>query len=122
VPDPTAAAICSALMGALPAHILDQSRRRATPGVYAAAWGRPPITVRCGVTKPPGLTAASECLEVNGVGWYVEPASGGTLFTTIGRPAFVEVAVPTAYAPEVNALVDVASAVSAHDPLRQPCQ
>ena len=27
---------------------------------------------------------------MNGVGWYVEPASGGMLFTTIGRPAFVE--------------------------------
>ncbi len=29
---------------------------------------------------------------------------------------------PTAYAPEANALVDVAAAVSAHDPVQQPCQ
>ena len=121
-PDATAAPICSSLMGALPDQILDQSRRRATPGVYGAAWGRPAITVRCGVAKPPGLTPASECLEVNGVGWYAEPASGGMIFTTIGRPAFVEVAVPTKYAPEANALVDVAAAVSAHDPVQQPCQ
>ena len=70
---------------------------------------------------PPGLTPTSECLEVNGVGWFREQADGGTLFTTIGRAVAVEVGVPAGYAPEVDVLVDLAAAVDAHDPLEQPC-
>jgi hypothetical protein len=59
---------------------------------------------------------------VNGVGWFSEDAEGGVLFTTVGRAVFVEVGVPQAYAPEVDPLVDLAPAVSAHDPLVQPCR
>jgi hypothetical protein len=122
-PAPTGAdlSICTAVMAALPQQVLDQERRKAEPGVFGAAWGDPVITLRCGVAKPAALTAASECLEVNGVGWFAEPAQGGQLFTTIGRRTFVEVAVPTSYAPESGALVDLAAVVQAHDPLRQPC-
>jgi hypothetical protein len=59
---------------------------------------------------------------VNGVGWFSEDAEGGVLFTTVGRVVFVEVGVPHAYAPEVNPLVDLAAAVSAHDALVQSCR
>jgi len=90
--------------------------------VLTAAWGDPPITLRCGVGAPPGLTPESECLEVNGVGWFSEDADGGTLYTTIGREVLVELGVPEDYAPEASALVDVAAAVSAHDPLLKPCR
>jgi hypothetical protein len=120
-PDPSAAPICGALMADLPTTVLDQSRRKVQPGVRSAAWGKSTIVLRCGVPKPAALTNASECIEVNGVGWFQEPAQGGVLFTTIGRSAFVELAVPTAYAPETNALVDVAATVAAHDPVRTPC-
>ena len=121
-PDGTTTPVCAALMADLPGTVLDQNRRTVKPGMLSAAWGKPPIVLRCGVPKPVALTAASECFEVNGVGWFREPASGGYLFTTIGRPVFVELAVPTAYAPESNALVDVAATVSAHDPVQTPCQ
>ena len=70
--------------------------------------------------KPPGLGDASECFEVNGVGWFAEEAEGGYLFTTIGRSAYVQLGVPTEYAPEANALVDVAEAVK-KTPELQPC-
>jgi hypothetical protein len=106
----------------LPGTVLDGKRRKVAPGRFAAAWGDPPISLRCGVDKPPGLTAASACFEVNGVGWYAEQATTGYLFTTIGRTAYVEVGVPSRYAPEANALVDLAAAVSAHDPLVKRCQ
>ena len=126
VPDPApsgaAAQACTALIPNLPGTILDSKRRTVTPGRFSAAWGKPPISLRCGVDKPPGLTAASECFEVNGVGWYAERAATGYLFTTIGRTAYVEVGVPSHYAPEANALVDLAAVVSAHDPLLQPCR
>lgn len=107
-------------MAALPDTVLDQKRRRVATE-NGAAWGRPAIILRCGVTKPVALTPASECLEVNGVGWFSESASGGAFFTTIGRPAYVELTVPRDYAPEVNALVDVAAAVTASDPVTTPC-
>ena len=121
-PDEAARRACDAVLADLPPTVLDQSRREAEPGRLTAAWGDPPISLRCGVDAPPTLTATSECLEVNGVGWFAEDAEGGRLFTTIGRRAFVEVGVPRAYAPEAGALVDLAPAVSSHDPLLQPCQ
>jgi hypothetical protein len=125
VPDPSpsgeAARACTALLGDLPDKVLNGERRRVEPGRFSAAWGDPPITLRCGVEKPPGLTSTSSCFEVNGVGWFAEEVSGGYLFTTIGRTSYVEVAVPSDYAPEANALVDLADAVNAHDPAIKPC-
>jgi hypothetical protein len=125
VPDPAPTGpdleTCTGLMADLPERVLDQDRREARPGVFSAAWGDPVITLRCGVTKPPGLTPASPCLEANGVGWFDEEAEGGRLYTTIGRRTYVELAVPTAYAPESGALVDVAATVARHDRLLTPC-
>jgi hypothetical protein len=119
-PSPSTAAQCSTVMAALPDRVLDQPRRTVEPGRLSAAWGDPTITFRCGVAKPPGLGPESECFEVNGVGWFAEKAQGGYLFTTIGRPAYVQVGVPTDYAPEANALVDIADAVT-RLPVDQPC-
>jgi len=113
--------VCTAVLADLPVTVLDEQRRKVEPGHRSAAWGDPAITLRCGVEKPPKLTAASPCYEVNGVGWFAEEASGGYLFTTIGRTAFIEVGVPSEYAPEANALVDLAATVSRHDPLLKPC-
>jgi hypothetical protein len=125
VPDPAPSGqseqVCTALMADLPMTVLDGQRRKVEPGRRSAAWGDPAITLRCGVEKPPKLTAASPCYEVNGVGWFAEEASGGYLFTTIGRTTFVEVGVPSEYAPEANALVDLAATVSRHDHLLNPC-
>jgi len=121
-PTPPAAVVeqCTRVMAALPPTVLDQPRRTVEPGRLSAAWGDPTITLRCGVDKPAGLGAASECFEVNGVGWFAEDAEGGYLFTTIGRPVYVQVGVPSEYAPEANALVDLAAAVGTI-PVDQPC-
>jgi hypothetical protein len=121
-PDAAGRSTCATMLAALPEQVLESTRRPTEPGVLTRAWGDPPVTLRCGVTAPPGLTPSSECLEVNGVGWFSEDAEGGALFTTVGRAVFVEVGVPHDYAPEVNPLVDLATAVSAHDPLERPCR
>ncbi|SDS31164.1 Protein of unknown function [Friedmanniella luteola] len=121
-PDPATRATCDAVLAALPDQVLESTTRPTRPGTLSRAWGDPAIVLRCGVPAPPGLTATSECVEVDGVGWFREPADGGTLFTTIGRAAFVEVGVPAGYAPEVDVLVDLAAAVGAHDPLERPCR
>lgn len=85
------------------------------------AWGEPAIVLRCGVPKPAALTATSRCDEVDGVGWFAEQVPGGYRFTTIGRSVYVEVSVPSDYAPEANALVDLAPAVS-RTPVLTPCR
>jgi hypothetical protein len=121
-PDPADRATCDAVLAALPDQVLESTTRPTRPGALSRAWGDPAIVLRCGVPAPPALTAASECLEVNGVGWFREPAEGGTLFTTIGRAVFVEVGVPDAYVPDVDVLVDLAAAVDGQDPLVQPCR
>lgn len=119
-PDETARRWCATLMAALPATVLDQQRRPTQPADLTAAWGEPMIHLRCGVSAPKALNAASECFEVNHVGWFAEQGKGGMVFTTIGRPVFVEVGVPDRYAPEANALVDLAAAV-ATVPVDKPC-
>jgi len=121
-PDSAGRDTCTALLAALPDQVLQSTRRPTDPGILTAAWGDPPITLRCGVPPPPGLTPTSECLEVNGVGWFSEDAQGGVLFTTVGRTVHVEVGVPDDYAPEVNPLVDLADPVAAHNPVVQPCR
>ncbi len=120
-PDAADRATCEAVIAALPDQVLESTTRPTRPGVLSRAWGDPAIVLRCGVDAPPGLTPTSECVEVDEVGWFREPAEGGTLFTTIGRAVFVEVGVPSAYTPEVDVLVDLAGAVRSHDPLEQPC-
>jgi len=120
-PDPAAAATCTSVMADLPETVLDQGRRTVEPGRFSAAWGKPVIVLRCGVVAPPTLTDHSECLEINGVGWFSEEATGGMIFTTIGRATFVEVSVPEKYPLGSGALVDVGEAVTEHDPVVTPC-
>ncbi len=124
-PEPQGAAVevCTALVADLPSTVAGQEAREVTAaaGAFTAAWGTPPITLRCGVAEPAALEPTSQCYEVDGVGWFAEPGEDGYLFTTIGRTAFVEVGVPGRYAPEADVLVDLAEVVRSHDPVLQPC-
>lgn len=67
------------------------------------------------------MTQSASCMEVNDVGWFAEQREPGYVFTTIGRAVNVELTVPSKYAPESNALVDIADAVKAHVPARSQC-
>jgi hypothetical protein len=119
VPTPSAgaAAVCNDVMAALPGTVLDQPTADRTPeSPFTAAWGSPPIVLRCGVTTPSGLQPTSQLATVNSVDWLPERSGDGYRFTTVGRTANVELVVPGAYAPEADALVDLAATVRAHDP------
>ena len=111
VPDQTDPAIvsqCSALNAALPSSVEYQVRQTTDPSSpLTAAWGSPPITLRCGVAKPAGLQPTSQLITVDGIDWFAEQRSAGYVFTTVGRTANVEVAVPDQYSPETNVLVDL---------------
>lgn len=118
--DDAARAICTRLIGDLPRTVLNAPRRDTT-GALSAAWGAPPITLTCGIAEPAAMATDTRCFEVNGVGWYAEEGEGGWLFTTIGRAVPVQLGVPNKYAPEADALVDVAAAISRHNSVHTPC-
>jgi hypothetical protein len=96
---------------ALPSTVLHQKHRDTDPTSPAlAAWGDPPIVLRCGVS-PPGPTT-DQCIAVDGIDWVARAVSGGYSFTTYGRTPAVQVLVPRHYAPETFALTALTAAVS----------
>ncbi|MFD7918640.1 DUF3515 domain-containing protein [Streptomyces sp. NPDC059740] len=110
---------CRALAKRLPDTVAGAHRRTTDPvSPYTAAWGDPAVQLRCGVAKPEALQPGSEhynpdadSADVNGVEWLFEKQDDGYLFTTVLRKTYVAVRVPGHYSPEVDALVDLASAV-----------
>ncbi len=120
-PGPSAHAVCQRLLAALPAKV-DGVAQRATDDPNTAAFGRPPITVACGVPEPSEVTSTSQCLEVNGVGWFAQQGQGGVLFSTLGRDVVVQVGVPQHYTPASDPLVDLAAAVQRTTRSVHPCQ
>jgi hypothetical protein len=122
-PAPDVAAVCERLVKALPQKVLDAKRRKTEPASpLTTAYGDPPIEVTCGVAPPAGMAQAqSQCFEVNGVGWFAKQVDNGVIFTTIGRKVYFEVAVPSKYAPEANALTDVSDAVHRFNEVITPC-
>lgn len=114
---PGAEQVCAALVEALPEVVDDAVRREVEPAQPgAAAWGQPPIILRCGADEPTGLDPTLAVLDVSGVGWRSVGGEGGTFFYLDGRAAVVEVAIPDDYAPEAQVLVDLADAVRASVP------
>jgi hypothetical protein len=109
-------------MVAMPDSVGDQDRRDVEPGdAAAAAWGDPPIVLRCGVERPASLRPDSQCFVVNDVGWLAEEQPDAIVFTTIGQSTYVEVTVPTDYAPEGALLPPISDAVRASTSQPHPC-
>jgi hypothetical protein len=103
---------CAALLATLPDTVADAVRREVAPATAGvAAWGQPPVILRCGVPAPTGADPTTALLDVDGVEWLPVPGQGGTFFTTVGRAVDVEVAVPDDYAPEADVLADLGRAV-----------
>jgi hypothetical protein len=118
---------CADLVAALPATVDGAQRRDVAPvDAPGAAWGDPPIVLRCGVTDPEGFDDFATCHQTNGVGWYVpeEQVTGfpePVTMTTIGRDVNVEVSLPVEHFPPAAAMVDLAAAVKATTTLADPC-
>jgi hypothetical protein len=136
-PSPTGvvASQCRHLVDVLPDTVADDEQARdVTPSdAPAAAWGDPPVVLRCGVPKPSAFVPTSACFEVDGVGWLAtqdgeevsgdEPVSGTLTWTTIGRSAYVEVSVPEADGRQPSdPLPALAPAIKQTIPLVHPCQ
>lgn len=90
---------------------------RPTDEPGTAAWGEPPITYRCGVSRPGALTATSRLLDVGGVAWLPLEGTGGTGFIAVtwpspSEPVYVEVLVPEQYAAPADVLIDISAALA----------
>ncbi|MCL2730144.1 MAG: DUF3515 domain-containing protein [Actinomycetia bacterium] len=114
VPDAQVARYCAALHARLPQRVSGLPRHDLKPrSELTAGWGNPSIVLRCGVPRPAADNDSSaDAVEVDGVGWLIEPQNGGTFrLTTTLRKAYVEVTLPKKYAGDVGPLTDLASAV-----------
>ena len=98
VPAPAAgSADCAHLLSALPDELDgDLARRRlATPAPSgAAAWGDPPVVLRCGVGRPAELTVTARLLDVSGVQFLQLSAAGTSSWLVVDRPVYVVVTMP----------------------------
>ena len=121
-PPPSSAAAahgCPAVISRLPVVLDGRHSRPAVPASpYVAAWGEPPIVLRCGVPRPPAFVQTSELSEVNGVQWLPERQPAGVRWTVVDREVYVEVLIP---AGATNTpVVDLSAAISQALPARPP--
>ncbi|MGB7795996.1 MAG: DUF3515 domain-containing protein [Pseudonocardiaceae bacterium] len=102
VPAPAANSTdCARLLAALP-ETLDggdngalQHRNLAAPApAGVAAWGEPPVVLRCGLDRPAELTASSRLLDVSGVQFLELVGLGTSTWVAVDRPVYAVVALP----------------------------
>ena len=104
VPAPAArSADCTRLVAALPEQLdggalggLDRRQLRTPAPAGTAAWGEPPVVLRCGLDRPADLTATSQLLGVSGVQFLEIPSGGMSIWVAVDRPVYVAVALPPA--------------------------
>lgn len=87
--------LCAEVMVSLRSGSLDELAdrpRRDTTAQSTAAWGDPPVLLRCGVPTPGPTTDA--CVRVDGVDWVLDDSGERPVFTTYGRVPAVEVSFP----------------------------
>lgn len=112
-PDAATQRGCLTVFEKLPVQLGSLTPRKTdTDSSYVAAWGNPPIVLRCGVAKPTALNNPNEPqpIDVSGVLWQPAPQKSDVVFTAVDRSVYVEVTVPSA---QTQPLTDLAPAIKA---------
>jgi hypothetical protein len=129
-PNPAAAAVCEQLLADLPSELAGERKRALVRnGALGAAWGDPAIVLTCGGELPDDFDRFSQCVEANGVGWFV-PAdadrdqSATAVLTAAGYRPVVQVRVPGDYRPEgvASVMAGLSAPVEEHLKLVEPCE
>jgi hypothetical protein len=107
----------SVLVAVRSIEALGQLERRDTTGQSTAAWGDPPVVLRCGV-EPPGPTTQA-CETVGGVDWVVARTDQRATYTTYGRSPAVQVELPAGAPADV--VIGTLSAAVAPLPQSRQC-
>lgn len=124
VPPPTpearTAEVCRAFTEELPADLPTVGERReATPdSPFTAAYGDPPVAVRCGVAEPTSLSPTSLLVTIDDLDWLPEQLTAGWRMTSVGRAANVEITVPVEQGPAPAVASDLGPVVVATIPER----
>lgn len=116
--DPLCAEVIAAVRGEGYAEVGGRERRE-TDAQSTAAWGAPPVVLRCGVTPPAPTT--DPCLSVEGVDWVVRQTDAATVFTTYGREPALEVSVPAAVRTGTDAVLAAVGPLAARLPPYSQC-
>jgi hypothetical protein len=92
---------CTRLLAALPGKLdggelgaLERRQLGAPVPAGVAGWGEPPVVLRCGLDRPPDLTATSRLLSVSGVQFLEIPTRGMSTWVAVDRPVYVAAALP----------------------------
>ncbi len=101
--------LCAEVLVRLPTELRGDTRRETT-GQSTAAWGEPPVEMRCGV-DPLGPTT-DPCLTVGEVDWVLREDSGDTVYTTYGRVPAVELRLPGTSPEEVDVVLAAISSAA----------
>ena len=110
---PPTSSECEQVLADAPIKLLGQLQRETQPSDAAAvAWGDPPIVLACGVE--PITSPTAQVIAVESIEWIASPISEseGTVFTTVDIAPVLQVRVPAAYRPEIDAVVDITTALS----------
>jgi Protein of unknown function (DUF3515) len=127
---PAVTAVCEQFLADLPS-VLAGERKRALVrnGALGAAWGDPAIVLTCGGELPDDFDRFAECVEANGVGWFVpagaeDDQSSTAAVTAAGYRPVVRVTVPGDYRPEgvASVIAQLAGPVRAHLRLVDRCE
>ncbi len=116
-------AACKAVMPALPQKLAGENRRTLEGATDAvAAWGDPPIILRCGLETPEELTCSSAITRVNGVYWLQLSETGLDQTTYIAADRTVRIAVTIPDGSGTGPIQQISDVVSATLPVRPPCR
>ena len=99
--------------------VVAQRERRETDAQSTAAWGDPPVLLRCGV-EPPGPTT-DPCLTVEGVDWVARESGTAVVFTSFGRRPALEVSVPRGGPTGADAVLAALAPLAARLPQARAC-
>jgi hypothetical protein len=91
-----AAAACGRFAAALPGDLGDDLPRRDTSPAdpHVAAYGDPPVVVRCGAPRATEWEQGVPLYEVNGVDWFAQERGDVVVWSTPRALVNVEVTIP----------------------------
>jgi hypothetical protein len=101
VPPAGVAAACAAFIKALPKDLVPKQSPRPTSPVspYTAAFGKPAVTIRCGIAVPKHDPTAFVD-EVNNVDWLqLSAPAGGQRYVSYTSRLVVDIVIPRPYLP-----------------------
>jgi hypothetical protein len=128
--NPAAEAVCEQFLADVPSVLAGERKRSLVRnGALGAAWGDPAIVLTCGGELPDDFDRFSQCVEANGVGWFVpadaeKDQSATAVLTAAGYRPLVQVSVPGDYRPEgvASVMAGLADPVEEHLKLVEPCE